>query len=434
MNRPKLIFSDTNGRIGVHPTLEPLGMKGGGLFRLSPKELIALPEGSTLFRLPGRSPVGYDSARRMMAEVKGPGQPTHGANCSAVAAFLSPGYTITHCSAYAVSGDPKPLPLFSYGVAAFYKGRFHTAALRIDRSNRHDPRSIDMKLVRSGIKKVKRLITGNRLVSHLERCATEYGCPGAQNFFLGRQEGPLPSSPICNARCLGCISYQSEERCPESQPRIKFVPNPEEIAQIALFHLSRVPNSVVSFGQGCEGEPLMASGTIEKAIRLIRAKTSRGLININTNASAPDALMRLFDAGLGSIRVSMNSAREEYYNRYYRPKGYAFTDVMGSIKAAKFRKIFVSINYLTMPGFTDSKDEFYAFQRFLRSYRPDMVQWRNLNFDPKLYFSEMRISAEPKEMIGIDKVIRLLRKAFPRLMMGYYNPDIRRINDHLKAR
>ena len=38
-------------------------------------------------------------------------------------------------------------------------------------------------------------------------------------------------------------------------------------------------------------------------------------------------MIRLAEAGLTSMRVSLNSARDELYERYYRPSGYSFDDV-----------------------------------------------------------------------------------------------------------
>ena len=70
-----------------------------------------------------------------------------------------------------------------------------------------------------------------------------------------------------------------------SQDRITFTPSPEEIAEVALAHIQRVENSVVSFGQGCEGDPLLATHVIEPAIRQIRSQTDRGTINMNTNGT-----------------------------------------------------------------------------------------------------------------------------------------------------
>ena len=136
----------------------------------------------------------------------------------------------------------------------------------------------------------------------------------------------------CNARCVGCISLQPSEKCSATQDRIRFVPTPTEIAEVAVPHLQKADRAIVSFGQGCEGEPLLQADTLEKAIVAIRKKTDRGTINLNSNASLPKAIKRLSAAGLDSLRVSLNSAQEHFYSPYYRPNGYAFSDVLESIR------------------------------------------------------------------------------------------------------
>lgn len=171
---------------------------------------------------------------------------------------------------------------------------------------------------------------------------------------LGRYEAPLPTSVVCNAACLGCISLQTENNLCACQDRIAFIPDPEEIAGVAIEHIKKVDKAVVSFGQGCEGEPLTSANAIEPAVKIIRAETDKGTINLNTNASLPDAVARLCRAGLDSMRVSMNSVRPSCYTTYFRPKSYGFDHVVRSIKTAKDHGKFVAINYLNCPGFTDS--------------------------------------------------------------------------------
>ncbi|MDP2913249.1 MAG: radical SAM protein [Candidatus Omnitrophota bacterium] len=417
---PRLLVSNKRGRIFCHPELEATGMAAGHFFRIYPEKLIELPGGSILFMTPNRAPIGYDRAKDNFTILND--------KYLAVAAFISPGYAVTNSVSYREAARSKALPLFSYAAASFYKGRIFVSALRVDRGLRHDSRFINMALVRKNIARFRRIFPDNALVRHLERCALSYGCCGAQNFFLSKHECPLPASPFCNARCAGCISHQERNMCSASQPRIRFIPDPEEISEIALFHIANVKDAVVSFGQGCEGEGLLVSDTIEKSIRLIRQKTSKGIINMNTNASSPGALAGLFDAGLDSIRVSLNSAQELYYARYYRPLNYAFQDVLKSIKLARRKNRFVSINYLTMPGFTDWEEEFSAFKKFIENYGVDMIQWRNLNFDPLLYFKELKVRVARDKLIGIGQVINSLKESFPNLMMGCFNPSKRKMS------
>jgi len=143
---------------------------------------------------------------------------------------------------------------------------------------------------------------------------------------------------------------------------------------------------------------------------------------MNTNGSRTKEISRLLSAGLNSVRISLNSVQKKYYTRYYRPGGYTFSDVLRSIATAKKMGAFVSINYLTMPGFTDSKNEFEAMNGLIRKYNVDMIQWRNLNYDPIRYFGALDLHVKPAEMAGIKEMIDLLRKDFLRLRMGYFNP------------
>jgi len=425
--RPKLLIADKNHDIFEVPYLEATGMKGKEHFRLKHTDMVKLHPDSELFLLPDRSPIGYDPDFDRYVEL--PNNVLAGSDepCFAVAAFVSPGYTVTYNASYRERGKPKMLPLFSYAAVAHYKGEFYTTAVRVDREKRQELSDMPPEEVKKNINTIRKMFSGNRLFEHLVKCALEYGCPAAKNLFLKRYECPLPSSPTCNSSCIGCISYQPGNKCSITQPRIKFVPTPEEIADIAAFHIKNAKDPVVSFGQGCEGEPLLQGEVIETAIKLIRKNTSKGVINLNTNASKPDVISRLAGSGLNSIRVSMNSMVPDKYTLYYKPKGYKYDDVIGSIKLAKRKGMFVSINYLVMPGFNDSLYEISALRKILDNVHIDMIQWRNLNYDPAVYSRKMKLRIGKDDMISMDKLINLVHKEYPHIMKGYFNPSKTRI-------
>ncbi len=425
---PYLLIVDKNRQTFDVPRFEGTGMKGGEYFRLTGSDLIKLPPDSELFMLPDRSPVGYDSGKKTFNVLRHSPLTQHNDTCYAVAAFLPPGYTVTYSAAYSESRSAQLLPLFSYAPVVFYRNALYTTAVRVDRERRQTLKGVlRPALLRKNVKSFRGIFPRNRLVRHLETCALVYGCPAARNFFLKRYEAPLPTSPGCNAACIGCISHQPKKKCSVTQPRIRFVPTPEEVADIALFHIKEVRSPVVSFGQGCEGEPLLEAEVLERAVKLIRKSTSKGMININTNASRPDVVRRLFAAGMNSMRVSMNSVRETCYSAYYKPRGYTFRDVTRSIREAKKAGGFVSINYLVMPGFTDALRETKALSGFLKKTGVDMIQWRNLNYDPLAYFKRLKISVKREDMTGIAALIRNVKKTNPRLMHGYFNPSRERI-------
>lgn len=380
-----------------------------------------LPHGSELMFLPDRVPVLYDmGAERIRVVPENPYAP--GEAIFPVAAFNSPGYMLTHTCAYEERPQAGYLPLFSYGAVGWHRGKFRSAVLLVDAEPRQDLRQMPLAKIQAGVRRLRRQLPGNRLRAHLEKCALSYGCPAGKNFFLGRYEAPLPASSACNARCLGCISLQSDGSMPSSQERIAFTPTPEEIAGVALAHIGRVQHAVVSFGQGCEGDPLMAADTIRTAIRMIRAQTGLGTINMNTNGSLPQKIAELLEAGLDSVRISMNSVRRPCYEAYFRPKGYAFEDVLETIDTALARGAHVAINYLNCPGFTDTPEERDHLLAFLGDHPIQMIQWRNLNFDPLRYLAIMGQADRQGRPVGVQALLEQVRRVFPRLCHGYFNP------------
>ena len=415
------VVAAANGEIFELEGYGAVGMAGPLLAPLTVADTVKLPYGSELMLLPDRSPVLWNmAAERFELVAENPYAP--GEALFPVAAFNSPGYLLTGVSAYEENPGADYLPLFSYGATGWYKEGFRSAALRVDREKRQDLRLMQPEDVDRGVRQKRKALPDNRLRAHLETCALIYGCPAGKNFFLGRYEAPLPTSKSCNARCLGCLSLQKNDRIPASQNRIAFTPTPGEIAQVALAHINAVKQSVVSFGQGCEGDPLMAAGVIKPALLRIRAATRQGTLNMNTNGSRPHVLEKLFDAGLDSIRVSLNSVRPECYEAYFRPSGYRFSDVLASIALAREKGRFVSINYLNCPGFTDTPAEHDALMAFLDAYKINMIQWRNLNFDPLRYWQAMDVGADPGEPLGMRRCLARVQKAFPQLMNGYFNP------------
>jgi pyruvate-formate lyase-activating enzyme len=398
-----------------------VGMAGPLMEPLSKEQTCRMPYGSELMYLPDRKPVLLNINTGLLEMLReNPYAP--GEKIFPVAAFNSPGYVLTRVSAYRESKLAQILPLFSYGAVGWHNKSFRSAVVQVDPEPRQDLRRMQRKDVAAGVEQMRKQMPGNRLRAHLEKCALTYGCPAGKNFFLGRYEAPLPTAKHCNARCMGCLSLQKNSAIPHSQDRITFTPSPQEIAEVALVHIRRVPKSVVSFGQGCEGDPLLAIDVIEPAIGRIRSQTGSGTIHMNTNGSLPGNLKRLLDAGLDSVRISMNSVRKKCYDAYFRPKSYSFADVLKSIDRALAHEKFVAINYLNCPGFSDTPGEVDALVRFLEKHPIQMIQWRNLNFDPIRYWKEMDIFAEHGEPIGMEKILNRVRRQFPKLKFGYFNP------------
>jgi pyruvate-formate lyase-activating enzyme len=419
MRLPYLLVSDSTGDIFEIPELSMAASSLDAPVLPGPDNLIPMPRSSLLFTLPGRAAMGYDPGGRLVTITEYGGK-----RVFPVAAFMPPGYLRTlHCAYAELPGAPR-LPLYCYAAVGWKNERFYVAGTRIDRRLCHE---IADSILPEVDRKAAALLARhprNRLVAHLvHNCVLKYRCPNACNLTLNKGECPVPISPACNASCIGCISRQPKSAgFPSSQHRIDFVPTVTEILDYAVPHCASAPRPIVSFGQGCEGEPLLQEELVEEAIRGIRLRTKRGTININTNASIPAAIRRLCRAGLNSMRVSLNSAQEGFYGTYYRPAGYSFEDVRESIRIAKRLGAWVSLNYLVFPGFTDDPSEIKALKELLRDSRIDMLQTRNLNVDPQWFCREMNFRGLTGNAIGMPQWVNCIRKAFPKVRLGYFNP------------
>jgi len=417
---PCLVYANARGEIKDLPDLLMAGRSGQDFKPPPLKALIPLPPGSELFVLPGRQPVGIDptscEALLLAEDPEEPGTPAQ-----AVAAFMAPAHTAILWAAFQ-NKDPQvpPLPLFAYTAVGWYQDGFWVCGFRSDDDRRQEFGRYRPAAIQRRTKERLAALPANRLVQHLGKCCLTYGCPAAVNYFMDKFEAPLPSSPHCNARCLGCISLQPAGCCPATQERIKFVPSPAEIAEIAAGHLEKTGH-VVSFGQGCEGEPLLQAATLAAAVKMIRQRTSRGRINCNTNAGRPEAVATLSTAGLDALRVSLNSARANYHRRYYRPLDFSLEEVRESIRIMKRAGKFVSLNYFILPGFTDDPAEFTALCRLIADCRPDFIQLRNLNMDPDWYLGELDFKPTGPAL-GITAWRAALAREFPHLGFGYFNP------------
>jgi molybdenum cofactor biosynthesis enzyme MoaA len=414
------VVADESGEVFEHPELLMLGMNGMTARLPREDELIPLPEGSRLFTVPDTPPIGFDRKLRQAVTADRLPRDWGGGRIQAVSTFLTPAFTRTLLPAADYRHKKVQLPLWSYTAVGWCveEERFYCAAVRVDRNTQWEPDHFDDRKLDPLVRRRLREEPDNRLLEQLARCAVDYHCFAAKNLFFRRWEAPLPTSPACNSRCLGCISLQESDCCPSSQERLTFVPTVEEICGVAVPHLVEAEQAIVSFGQGCEGDPILQADTICASVREMRRQTSRGTINFNSNASIPAAVDALADAGVDSIRVSLNSVREHLYNAYYRPRGYAFADVMESLRRARDKGLFTMLNYLVFPGVSDREEEVEALIELVEETGIDLIQMRNLSLDPVMYWQAMGVSGEG---MGMKTMLDRIKALVPRVQFGYFN-------------
>src|SRR2546428_3331550 len=413
---PYLVYSTPAGEIREEPRLRALAFDNQPL---ESSDLIPLPDGVTLSMMPDRLAVGEKRSGELQVIVKERGW--------AAAALLPIGYTRSLLPAYEKVPDTEPLPFFGYSAVAGMNGRLYVAALQTYYPRKWHPGSFNRHTLTRLVREKQAAYPHNRIVAQHAHCALDYSCPTASNLFFGRWEMAIAVSPGCNARCIGCISKQEEENLVSPQDRLTFIPTVEEIVEVAVPHLERAEEAIVSFGQGCEGEPLLQWRRIEQAIQAMRARTDKGVININTNASNPRWLHRLYDAGLDTIRASTISGHPETYTAYYRPLGYTFEDVKESLKRACDAGVYSSINLLSFPGMIDREREVEALLSFVKETGLRLIQLRNLNIDPEVLLPRMPALDPMGEALGITTLIETLKREVPNVEIGNFSRPVKRL-------
>ncbi|MBW1668536.1 MAG: radical SAM protein [Deltaproteobacteria bacterium] len=420
---PFMLYADSKGRVYEHPFYRMIGFLGESPEIVKEDDLIPMPEYSKLFYLPNCAPMGLDPVTgeiKSIREIEVGGEVT---KCYGVAAFLEPGFVRTHLPAVDYSEKGYCLPMWAYTAVGFKDDKYWVAGFRIEYNKAWDPRYFDDKELIPAIQKYQSRHGEGPLLKHLVGCATKNHCFAAKNLFLERWEAPMPVSQACNAECLGCLSFQNEGFCEPSHERISFRPSKKEIVSIAVNHLEKAPAAIISFGQGCEGEPLTEAGLIEESIEEIRKQTPRGTINLNTNGSQPEKVRAIAESGLDSIRISLNSARAGFYRAYYRPRGYDLEDVIESISLSRKLGLYTMLNYLVFPGITDQKAEIKALTDLVKKTGVNFIHLKNLNIDPELYLEKMPRVDSPA--VGLKNMLALLKEELPSVEFGYFNKTVR---------
>lgn len=405
----RVLASDAGGKTWDVRGWTPAVRSGVDLRPGREEDWIPAPPGTRVQFLDGRAPLGWPKG----SEAQDP--PTMLDGALAVAAQLPSGYLRTLLPAYRKVGGVPYLPFFGYTAAAFREGQVWVAALQNDRNPHWEPEHYGPPDLEEKIQAHQARFPENRVLQQLQRCALEYGCYNAQNVFLGRWEGAVTVSPACNAECVGCISEQPEDRPESPQQRFRFVPTQKEIVEVGLAHL-RDEDSIFSFGQGCEGEPLLQARRIAESIREIRSQTKVGTIHLNTNGSRPEGFSEVVEAGLDSVRVSLNSVLEGPYTAYYQPRGYVFGDLAESIRRARQAGVLVSLNYLHVPGWNDREQEVEALVRFVQDLDIQMIQMRTLNIDPDMYAAAVPFPGG--KSLGMPQLVQTLGRECPKLLLG----------------
>ena len=139
---PYLLYSDGEGGIFEDMSLYSVGRSGWDAMPVPEDEWIELPEGGSLYELPGRKGLGIDvHTGEMRICEKG----------WAVAAFIPPAHTGFYLAAYETLADAPTLPLFCYVAAGWHNEKFYVPAVRIEQDIRQESTGYDESKITTGV-------------------------------------------------------------------------------------------------------------------------------------------------------------------------------------------------------------------------------------------------------------------------------------------
>ena len=166
---PYVLYADTDGNVFEDKTLYAVGRSGWYCDPIPLEDWIELPDGGSLYNLPGRIPLGIDvNTGEMRLCDKG----------LAVAAFVPPAHTGLYLAAYENQPEAPILSLFCYTAVGWHRGKFYVPAIRVEEDIRQECAGFDHNVVQQGVKELRKAYPHNRLVEHLaENCALTYTCP-----------------------------------------------------------------------------------------------------------------------------------------------------------------------------------------------------------------------------------------------------------------
>jgi hypothetical protein len=297
-------------------------------------------------------------------------------------------------------------------VAADADGGLVVAARAVDAASIVDRRGDPA--LRERVVATLRERPSSALVRQLARCARDYGCRAAANAFLRNADCAVPVAAPSNERPADGVAPHA---MPDATPRESAAlhATPSDIAEFGVDHLAG-DGTMLAFGRACEGEPLLAARVIESAVAGVRARTSRGVVHVETNGSIPAAIRRLIDAGVDSLAFRIASARADTYEALCGPQDFRFTDVRAAFADAIAANVAVALVVLVMPGVTDRAAEVDALVA-LAGELPEGSQLllRDLAADPERVRGILPPAAET---VGIDAVLTRLRADAPHTLLA----------------
>ncbi len=154
----------------------------------------------------------------------------------------------------------------------------------------------------------------------------------------------------------------------------------------------------------------------DKSYGIIKSLTNENItFNLNINSFAVDKLNRSLNEFIDSLSFDITSCNPDFLKK----ESISFDNMTKCFELAEKNNLFISINLLTLPGFTDSTKEYEKTVEFLNTFKIEYLKLRELKTVPHKFFQENKI--ESSEILGLKNMLKYIKKRCKRVKMGYFS-------------
>lgn len=154
----------------------------------------------------------------------------------------------------------------------------------------------------------------------------------------------------------------------------------------------------------------------DKSYGIIRELTDENItFNLNINSFSLDKLNRSLNEFIDTLSFDIKSCNPDFLTK----ESTNFDVMIKCFEIAEKNNLYISVNLLTLPGFTDSINEYEKTVEFLNAFKIDYLKLRELKTIPHKFFSENKI--ESSEILGLKNMLKYIKKRCKRVKMGYFS-------------
>ncbi|MCX8083571.1 MAG: hypothetical protein N3C60_01435 [Calditerrivibrio sp.] len=153
-----------------------------------------------------------------------------------------------------------------------------------------------------------------------------------------------------------------------------------------------------------------------KTIEMIKQEKNDTItLNLNIKTFSMEKFKSSLSEYIDSISFDVDSFNPDYLAK----KGISFEIFTKLFEFAEKQNLYISVNLLTLPGFTDTVKEYEKTLEFISTFKIDYIKLRELKTNQDIFFAENKI--ENTEIFGLKNMLKYIKKKNKRVKMGYFS-------------